>query len=150
MTTFDKNKDLILDALIKLYLDVKVRNPEEVENYTDKKLEEERSSLLKIDILTIIGYIRSSFEILLTIKEDEGNTVRKIESENTNFDSELTYNDQLQKLEAESRMHINVNLKIKSQLEQQMKLQIDALEETLNADEKNINELKSKIEVMFF
>ena len=54
MTTFDKNKDLILDALIKLYLDVKVRNPEEVENYTDKKLEEERSSLLKIDIFTII------------------------------------------------------------------------------------------------
>ena len=61
----------------------------------------------------------------------------------------VSYDEQLQKLEAESRMHIQVKLIYNQQLEQQMKLEIDAMEESIQNNEKIIAKLNAEINVCF-
>lgn len=95
-----------MDALIDLYLNVKVRTPEEVDSCTTEQLEEERRALLNVSPIVIVGYIKSSFEILLSLKEEDQ---EKRRSEAPTTESEEGYDEQLRKLESESRMHIQVH-----------------------------------------
>ena len=57
-----------------LYLDVKVRSPAEIQDLTDQKLVQERVDLALIPTDKLIKDIRSSIEILLSIKNDNTNT----------------------------------------------------------------------------
>ena len=57
-----------------LYLDVKVRSPAEIQDLTDSKLMQERADLAAIPTTQLIKDIRSSIEILLSIKNDQSNT----------------------------------------------------------------------------
>lgn len=103
------NKDNpVFEALIDLYLNVKVRSPEDVENCTSEQLAEERKALLNIDPIVLIGYIKSSFEILLSLKEEDHNRSTHSIKEVPTMESEEGYDEQLRKLEFESRMHIQV------------------------------------------
>lgn len=99
------NPKNVLEALIDLYLNVKVRTPEEVDNCTHEQLEEERKALQGISPVLLIGYIKSSFEILLSLKEEDQG---KKQAEAPTMESEEGYDEQLRKLEGESRMHIQV------------------------------------------
>lgn len=95
----------LIDKLIDLYLSVKVRSAEDIENFTKEKREKERGSLLGINPLLIIDYIKSSIEILLSLKEEQN---RKSNYNSMESGLQDDYEIQIQKLEAEARMHIRV------------------------------------------
>jgi len=94
----------LINALIDLYLYVKVRSKGDIENFSKDKFEEEKKGLQGTDPLIIINYIKSSVEILLSLKDEENRVKYKEQLSNR----EETYEEQLQKLEAETRSHIRV------------------------------------------
>lgn len=71
------------DAIIDLYLNVKIRNSDDViifklyciflqiDNYNEDQLKDERDQLKDTDPFVIIEYIKSSIEILLSLKLEE-------------------------------------------------------------------------------
>ncbi len=107
----------IQTALVDLYLNVKIRSTEEINNYSEVKLEEERLSLKDTEPLLLIEYIRSSIEILLNMRSEE-NALIKLKEDVKSVTSETpsikeipkVYEEQIQKLEEEVRSHIRVNL----------------------------------------
>ena len=54
-----------------LYLDVKVRSPDEIQGLTEDKLALERKNLASVSTTQLINNIRSSIEVLLSIKNDQ-------------------------------------------------------------------------------
>ena len=103
-------------ALIDLYLNVKVRSTEEITNYNEDKLEEEREVLKEATPLLLVDYIRSSIEILMNMRAEEQalikaqNVNESILSESSQKEPPKIYEEQIQKLEEESRSHIRVFL----------------------------------------
>lgn len=61
----------IKNALIELYEGFKIRKTEELENLTDKTIQEEKNKLNKLPVLDLINYISNSFEILSEIKAQQ-------------------------------------------------------------------------------
>lgn len=59
----------VKEAIIDLYLNVKIRNPEE--SMMSDELEEDKERLRTHDEITILDYIRSSVEILMNLKIEE-------------------------------------------------------------------------------
>lgn len=69
------------EAIIDLYLQVKIRSNEEVsgfsfhilqiDNFNEDQFNKERDRLLKFDSLTVLDYIRTSIEILMQMKLEE-------------------------------------------------------------------------------
>ena len=62
----------IISELIDLYLSVKIRKNEEIDNYDSSNLKNERDSLLEDNpsAETLIEYIKISIETLMTIKKE--------------------------------------------------------------------------------
>lgn len=102
-------------AIIELYLSVKVRNHHESDSLTESKVGEERSNLSEVDSFTILDYIRNSFDILMSMKVDETRKSTRHSDKSENNDLEKM----LQKLEGDVRQHIRV--------EQQLKLHIESI-----------------------
>ena len=110
----------IKNALIELYLGIKIRKITEINNITENLIIEEKNNLNKLPILEIINYISSSFEILADIKaqekyekkiiEDEINQKEKYyNSENEEDANGLKlYEGMLIKAESDIRNHIRV------------------------------------------
>lgn len=80
----EEQLDTIKNALIDLYLSVKIRTNEEIDIYDEHKLENERDKLKaqnKVDEITLIDYIKLSIEILMNMKfedfQKESNLVGK-------------------------------------------------------------------------
>jgi len=66
-----KSEEAEVKALLEyLYLDVKVRSPDEIKELTNEKLEEERIMLTKKSPDKLISDIRGFIEVLLTIKNN--------------------------------------------------------------------------------
>jgi vacuolar-type H+-ATPase subunit I/STV1 len=124
-------------ALIELYLDVKVRSNDEILALNDEKLEKEQSKLMEIETLALVEYIKSSIEILLNLKMDasmvhsnrhgRNSHARLIDTDNTSQldNSQITsssnftsvnggkeppkaYEEMIQKLENDIRSHIRI------------------------------------------
>ena len=135
----------IQDALIDLYLGLKVRKLVDLNNMSDNSIEEEKNHLYKIPILDIINYITNSFEILSEIKAQEKYEEKLCEDEKKedyyNFENEedanglKLYEGMLIKAESDIRNHIrvrNMNIFIfKLQIEQELRLEIEDLESDL-------------------
>lgn len=66
------NQQVLHEAIIDLYLQVKVRSSDEIDRFGQDQFKKERERLLKFDSLTVLDYIKTSIEILMQIK-DEGN-----------------------------------------------------------------------------
>ena len=79
-----RQNDVLHEAIIDLYLQVKIRSNEEVsnhltlevtckqiDNFNEGQFSKERERLLKFDSLTVLDYIRTSIEILMQMKLDE-------------------------------------------------------------------------------
>lgn len=64
----------VREALIDLYLKVKVRSSEEIEQYNSDQMRQEKDELKETTGITLIEYIRSNVEILLNIKSDDGDS----------------------------------------------------------------------------
>jgi len=112
-----KNKVSVLmqEALVDLYLNVKIRSTEEINSYTEAKLDEERNSLKETDPLLLIEYIRASIEILLNMRSEENALIKTKDEEAVSVTSEKSvkeipklYEQQIIKLEEETRSHIRV------------------------------------------
>lgn len=61
------------EAIIELYLNVKVRSNEEINNYDESMFEKEKQKLREVNSHTILDYIKSSIEILMNLKSEEQN-----------------------------------------------------------------------------
>ena len=57
----------IKEALINLYIEVKVRNETSIQAVTHDTLQMEREKLRYLDSMELIEYLRSSIEILLSL-----------------------------------------------------------------------------------
>lgn len=62
---------VIQEALIDLYLNVKVRSKEEINDYDEDDLVKERENLYMTSPLDLINYIQTSVEILMNIKVED-------------------------------------------------------------------------------
>ena len=62
---------VIQEALIDLYLNVKVRSKEEINDYEEDDLLKERDNLYLTSPLDLINYIQTSVEILMNIKVED-------------------------------------------------------------------------------
>lgn len=80
METKDKSKSdddmldaiaVIQEALIDLYLNVKVRSKDEINDYDDEDLTKERENLYMTSPIDLINYIQTSVEILMNIKVED-------------------------------------------------------------------------------
>lgn len=142
--------NVLHDSLLELYLNVKIRN---FDNTIDsEKVDEELDKLKNVETLTLVDYIKSFVEIVMSMKveqnEDkvlEGVKQRMKDMHNKGqYDlsqSPEEYEKIIQKLEAEVRNHISV--------QQQMKLYIESYQskvEELEPLEKKHIDLKDKVE----
>jgi hypothetical protein len=59
------------EALIDLYINVKVRNDTSINDLTDSKIEDEKEQIRHLDGMEIIEYIKSAIEILVSLKDDD-------------------------------------------------------------------------------
>ena len=62
---------VIQEALIDLYLNVKVRSKDEINNYDESDLVKERENLYMTSPIDLITYIQTSVEILMNIKVED-------------------------------------------------------------------------------
>jgi hypothetical protein len=58
----------IKEALIDLYINVKLRNDTSMYEITTEKIETEKESLRHLESMELIEYIKSSIEILVSLK----------------------------------------------------------------------------------
>ena len=75
-TTFEELKMVhedTINSLIDLYLGVKIRKNDEIMNYNNNLLRNERDELLNENhsAITLIDYIKNSIEILINLKNEE-------------------------------------------------------------------------------
>lgn len=54
-----------------LYLQVKVRTAKELDGFKDQDLQAEYEKLITFDSLTVLQYIQTSVEILMSMKKDD-------------------------------------------------------------------------------
>lgn len=59
------------EAIIDLYLAIKIRSTEELDKIDDDHLSKEKTKLLKQDGFQILEYIRSSIEIIMNLKIED-------------------------------------------------------------------------------
>ena len=103
------------NLLIKMYLGLKIRKKEEIEDLKEKLLEE-NNKLKKFSIIELINYISNNINIFIEIKLNEKNeeVVRKEKEDknDNNEEKELSkqYEELLIKAENDIRKHIKVRI----------------------------------------
>ena len=110
----------IKETLIDLYLGIKIRKTNDIDNINDNYMKEEKNNLNKLSILDIINYISNSIEILSEIKAHEKYEQKVFEDEKRekyyNYENEedanglKLYEGMLIKAESDIRNHIRVRL----------------------------------------
>lgn len=68
---WNEDPEEIRSQLIELFLNVKVRSKDEISEFDETSLEEERQKLNESSILTLINYIKTSIEILMSLKVED-------------------------------------------------------------------------------
>eukprot|EP00347_Sterkiella_histriomuscorum_P023839 403333209 len=156
----------LIESLIDLYLSVKIRSNDEIDNYTEDMLSKERQKLRDTDAYTILDYIKTSIEILMNMKMEEyetsnggdqsksskskaklkrpsdpqsianNNQISDTESMRSMDEPPKDYEAMLQKYEAEVRNHIKI--------EQQLKLHIECVQDKLDDSEKAREKMKKE------
>lgn len=58
-------------AVLELFLSVKIRSDEEIDAYNKQKFEQEKKELKEVDGYSLIDYIKQSIEMLMNMKMDE-------------------------------------------------------------------------------
>ena len=66
-----ENYMTLKEALLELYLSVKIRSDDEIDNYTEEQFKLEKEQMKEVDGFTLIDYIKSSIEILMNMKIEE-------------------------------------------------------------------------------
>lgn len=63
--------DALKEGILELYLSVKIRSDEEIDNYNEEFFNEEKRQLKEVDGFALIDYIKSSIEVLMNMKVEE-------------------------------------------------------------------------------
>ena len=63
--------DALKEGLLELYLSVKIRSDDEIDNYNEELFKEEKRQLMEVDGFALIDYIKSSIEVLMNMKVEE-------------------------------------------------------------------------------
>jgi len=63
--------EALKEGLLELYLSVKIRSDDEIDNYNEELFKEEKRQLLDIDGFALIDYIKQSIEVLMNMKVEE-------------------------------------------------------------------------------
>ena len=74
-----ENYITLKEAILELYLSVKIRSDEEIDNYTEEQFRIEKEQMKEVDGFTLIDYIKSSIEILMNMKIEENDGGSSVE-----------------------------------------------------------------------
>ena len=97
-------KNNIHDALVELYLDLKLRKLNELNLLDDyNEIKGEKETLKGKDTMTIVNYLKYSIEQFI---DDKILEARKT----TTFENDANYEELLRKLEGDIRSHIRVKI----------------------------------------
>ena len=109
--------------IIDLYLCVKVRKTDEIQNITPEYIKQEKNDLKKIPLLDVINYIQNSIDILVEMKslekyeerlqKEEENKKYKNKEDPTDPNGLKLYEGMLIQAEKKIREHIRVRISIK-------------------------------------
>lgn len=142
--------DNIRSLMIEMFLSVKVRSNKEITGFDPSQFDEEREALSNTSIEDLIGYVKTSIEILMGLKTEEyleykNQQDEKIKQETQSSartlpDPPKEYEEVIQKLEGDIRKHIRI--------EQQMKIHSDNLTQKLEEKEKEVDQIQAKIEYL--
>lgn len=132
--------------MIDLFLNVKVRSKDEISEYSEDKLAEEKDLLGDTSIHALINYVKTSIEILMNLKVEDYISLKKQEknairnkplsacSSVMSSEPPIDYEEVIQKFEADIRKHIRI--------EQQMKLHSESLQQKIEDKDKEIDKIK--------
>lgn len=67
----DYNYAALREAVLELYLSVKIRSDDEIDNYNEGIFRDEKRQLVNMDGYTLIDQIKQSIEILMNMKVEE-------------------------------------------------------------------------------
>ena len=108
----------IKNQLVELYLFLKIRKSDEIENITKEDIEKEKNDLIILSVNDIINYIKTSIEILIELKANEKYEEKILEDESKKFykntenkndeNGLILYEGMLIKAEKDIRKHIRV------------------------------------------
>jgi hypothetical protein len=153
------------EAIIDLYLQVKVRPNEEIDHFGQEQFKKERERLLKFDSLTVLDYIKTSIEILMSLKGENtdgnnkstGNAIHGLDNLNySNLNSNRGGKDNLNdtglsstfksidlppKEYEQQLQQYEAEVRNHIKVEQQLKLHIEVLNERIEEFEKEKEEL---------
>ena len=63
--------EALKEGLLELYLSVKIRSDDEIDNYNEELFKDEKKELREIDGFALIDYIKQSIEVLMNMKVEE-------------------------------------------------------------------------------
>ena len=114
------SKNEIKNKLIDLYLFLKIRKSEELENITKEDIKNERDSLVILPTTDIINYIKDSIEALIELKacekyeekilNDESKKKYRNTEDKNDENGLMLYEGMLIQAEKDIRKHIRVNI----------------------------------------
>lgn len=62
--------DALRQAVLELFLSVKIRSDEEIDNYNESIFKEEKRQLADLDGFTLIDQIKQTIEMLMNVKDE--------------------------------------------------------------------------------
>ena len=114
------SKNEIKNKLIDLYLFLKIRKSEELENITKEDIKNEKNSLAILPTTDIINYIKDSIEALIELKacekyeekilNDESKKKYRNTEDKNDENGLMLYEGMLIQAEKDIRKHIRVNI----------------------------------------
>ena len=114
------SKNEIKNKLIDLYLFLKIRKAEELDNITKEDIKNERDSLVILPTTDIINYIKDSIEALIELKacekyeekilNDESKKKYRNTEDKNDENGLMLYEGMLIQAEKDIRKHIRVNI----------------------------------------
>ena len=114
------SKNEIKNKLIDLYLFLKIRKSEELDNITKEDIKNERDSLAILPTTDIINYIKDSIEALIELKacekyeekilNDESKKKYRNTEDKNDENGLMLYEGMLIQAEKDIRKHIRVNI----------------------------------------
>ena len=63
--------DALKEGVLELYLSVKIRSDEEIDNYNEDVFKLEKKQMKNVDGYTLIDHIKSAIEVLMNMKAEE-------------------------------------------------------------------------------
>lgn len=127
------NYQTLQDAIIDLYLYLKIRKTDTLDKYGNGEYSKEKGKLKLLSPFVVLKYIRTTVDIMTNLRMEESRAVKKDCKEAVNS---VSYEKIIQQFEEEARFHIGViSLLNCTQIEQQLKLYIEELQERVEESE---------------